>query len=351
METPLISIAIPSYNYSKYLNRAFEVFRKSSFRDFEVVYCDDCSSDDSVEVIKKLIKDNPDMRISLYQNENNIGILKTKTRLFHLCTGKYVMLCDADDYLTDNCLATLAKIAIKTDADRIVSEARDIDEEGRTVQIQDIPEITSKWLWNMNHGCLYKRSVFIDNGITLDFIPDDVCLTAKFSCFSRSVAWIRRPLYNWVIHQDSAGRNQKSASNARRIVDDFRTAVKSLSDISKTRNEKDRAEIELLIVKLYYLQLFHVLKDYSMSAKLKTYSKLRAVMNKYCPEYLNNRFIRRGFLGTLLKSIAGDKRDDIPLRNYARYIILFSAFLERVHLMKPALMGYHVVSRFVKFDQ
>ena len=153
---PFISIAIASYNYSGYLRRAIEMIRKSDFQDFEIVYCDDCSTDNSVEVINEIIKENSDLKIRLIKNQTNIGILQTKTRLIYECTGKYVMICDADDYMAEHCLDKLAQIARQTDADRIVSEVFDItDENGKILQKQDIPVVTSKWLWNLNHGCLY----------------------------------------------------------------------------------------------------------------------------------------------------------------------------------------------------
>ena len=334
---PFISIAIASYNYSGYLRRAIEMIRKSDFQDFEIVYCDDCSTDNSVEVINEIIKENSDLKIRLIKNQTNIGILQTKTRLIYECTGKYVMICDADDYMAEHCLDKLAQIARQTDADRIVSEVFDItDENGKILQKQDIPVVTSKWLWNLNHGCLYKREIYIKNHIELDFIPDDVCLTLYFSQFSKSVAWIRKPLYCWCVHEDSAGR-KKNGSKQNKIIDDFAIVVKKIDSVAKKRNNKDKSRLELLIIKLYYLQLYHSLKKYGLKEKLIIYDDLNALIKSRQTNYLANYYLKHP--------------SKMPLRRYAKLIILFSAFLEKTHLMQAGLLGYHLLSKVHYFDQ
>lgn len=338
---PFISIAIASYNYARYLRRAIEMIKKSDFRDFEIVYCDDCSTDNSVEVINEIIKENDDLKIRLIKNQTNIGILQTKTRLIYECTGKYIMICDADDYMAERCLDKLVAVAKKTNADRIVSEVYDIviDKNGREkiLQKQDIPQHTSKWLWNLNHGCLYKREIFIKNSIELNFTPDDVCLTVYFSRFSKSVAWIRKPLYYWCVHEDSAGRTIRINGDSRKITEDFLHAINHISSVSRDVRIRDKQVLELLIIKLYYLQILHGLKKYGIKDKLSLYLELNRIMKSKYPEYLANKYI---------KSSA-----KMPLRKYAKRIILLCAFLEKIHLMKIGLIGYHNLGKVIYFDQ
>ncbi|MBR4342547.1 MAG: glycosyltransferase [Lachnospiraceae bacterium] len=339
-KNPLISIAIASYNYAKYLKKAITMIKKSEFRDFEIVYCDDCSTDDSVLVIREIIEENNDLSIRLIENEKNLGILATKTKLFYECKGKYIMLCDADDYMVEHCLDKLASVAIKTDADRIVSEVYDvvIDKNGKEkiLQKQDIPLKTSKWLWNLNHGCLYKREIFVKNHIKLDFIPDDVCLTTYFSIYSKSVAWVRKPLYCWCVHEDSAGRKKEKINNYR-LVNDFDLAVTKIDFISKKCTDIHKEELELLLIKLYYLQIFQGLKKCSLKDKYTVYSELKYLMDNRRSKYLENIYIKNP--------------KKMPLRKYAKIIVLLSASLEKLHLMKAGLLGYHLLSKVIYFDQ
>jgi len=338
---PFISIAIASYNYSKSLRKAIEMIKKSDFRDFEIVYCDDCSKDDSVEVINEIIKENPELKIRLVENSVNLGILRTKTRLIYECTGKYIMICDADDYMAEHCLDKLAAVALKTNADRIVSEVYDvvIDEKGRrkVLQKQDIPKYTSKWLWNLNHGCLYKREIFVQNQIMLDYVPDDVCLTVYFSQYSKSVAWLRRPLYYWCVHEDSAGRKKIQKAQSYIMVDDFKLMIDKIDSIAARYSQITKTDLELLLIKLYYLHIYHGLKKYSLKDKFTIYGMLKALMDTRQSKYLENHYIR--------------SFRNMPLRRYAKIVILFSALLEKYHMMKIGLFGYHLLSKFIYFDQ
>lgn len=99
---PLIIVVIASYNYARFLPRAFEAIKRQVFKDYEVLYCDDGSTDDSVAVIQSFIRDNPEMDIRLVQGENG-GVVANKKRIQQNARGTYVMLCDAADWMADDC--------------------------------------------------------------------------------------------------------------------------------------------------------------------------------------------------------------------------------------------------------
>jgi len=94
-ENPKISIVITVYNGEAYLKTALLSIENQDFKDIEIIMIDDCSKDDSVNLIKELMTKDP--RIKLYQNEENKGMLYTKTRGILYAKGKYVLLLDEDD--------------------------------------------------------------------------------------------------------------------------------------------------------------------------------------------------------------------------------------------------------------
>lgn len=334
--TPFLSIAIASYNYGKYLDRAFEAILRQDFKDFEIVYLDDASSDDSVDIIRRIIKEHPDMSIRLIQNSENMGIFESKTRLIRECAGQFIMLCDADDWMADGCLEALVQ-AVKTEGtDRAVCEVVDIDDTGKQLQIQDLPPEPSRWLWNINHGCIYRRSIIIENDIKIQLEPDDVNFITEFNRFSDKVSWIHRPLYYWYVHSDSSGRNI-SEHDRDETLSRFEEMMSYLGEICDSINsEQDRKELKLLAMKLYYLYLFHTMKGYSCKEKCRGYRSVSRIMNTYFPGYLNS-----GALNGM----------DRKLRSYAYNIIRYSVLLERLKLFLPAYMGYHLVSKVHYFDQ
>ena len=105
-ENPKISIVISVYNGEAYLKAALLSIQNQDFKDIEIIMVDDCSKDNSVNLIKELMMKEP--RIKLYQNEENKGMLYTKTRGVLNSKGKYVMILDEDDiYVQKDAFSTL----------------------------------------------------------------------------------------------------------------------------------------------------------------------------------------------------------------------------------------------------
>ena len=92
---PKISIVISIYNGEGYIKDALLSIQNQDFKDIEIIMVDDCSKDNSVNLIKELMLIDP--RIVLYQNEENRGALYTKTKGVLNSKGKFVMLLDEDD--------------------------------------------------------------------------------------------------------------------------------------------------------------------------------------------------------------------------------------------------------------
>lgn len=78
---------------------------KQSFKDFEVIIVDDASTDNSVEVIKSIVKDNP--RVTIYVNDRNNGCGFTKRKCVELSKGDLCGFLDPDDALTSNALKVM----------------------------------------------------------------------------------------------------------------------------------------------------------------------------------------------------------------------------------------------------
>ena len=108
---PKISLITPLYNTGKFVSRLIRSIQLQKFKDFEILLIDDCSIDNSSQLIKNLQK--KDKRIKLIQNKKNkgtfssriIGILKSK--------GIYIILPDSDDIILEDTFSYLYNIAIK----------------------------------------------------------------------------------------------------------------------------------------------------------------------------------------------------------------------------------------------
>lgn len=102
MKKPLVSVISVSYNHEKYIGEALESFvtQKTSF-NFEVIIADDCSTDKTPQIIKKYAHNYPNVIRSVLR-KHNLGSLENINDALKLATGKYIAICDGDDYWTDS---------------------------------------------------------------------------------------------------------------------------------------------------------------------------------------------------------------------------------------------------------
>ena len=94
-KNPLISIIISVYNGEAYLKTALLSIQNQELKDLEIIMVDDLSKDNSINLIKELMKNEP--RIILLENKENRGPLYTKSTGVLHAKGKYVMTLDEDD--------------------------------------------------------------------------------------------------------------------------------------------------------------------------------------------------------------------------------------------------------------
>lgn len=99
----MLSVAMITYGHSQYLKQAIEsiLTQQTSF-DFELVVSNDCSPDNTDEIIQEIIDSNPNgHKLKYFSHKKNIGMMPNFIFSLEKCTGKYIALCEGDDYWTD----------------------------------------------------------------------------------------------------------------------------------------------------------------------------------------------------------------------------------------------------------
>lgn len=111
-EMPLISIAMATYNGEKYLREQLDSILAQTHQNFELIVCDDCSTDSTVRILQEYEKN--DGRIKVFINEKNLGFKKNFEKAIGLCSGDYIALSDQDDiWLPEHIEILLKKISDK----------------------------------------------------------------------------------------------------------------------------------------------------------------------------------------------------------------------------------------------
>lgn len=104
-EQPLFTVATIAYNSGKWIRQAIESVLSSSFNDFELLISDDCSNDDTWDIIQEY----SDPRIKAWKNEKNIGEYQNRNKILSLAKGKYFLFVDGDDILYHKTLRNLSE--------------------------------------------------------------------------------------------------------------------------------------------------------------------------------------------------------------------------------------------------
>lgn len=97
----LVSINCVTYNHESYIEKTIEGFlmQKTNF-EFEIIIGEDCSTDRTREIIHSYMERYP-KRINLITSESNVGSGQNSMRVFAASSGKYIALCEGDDYWVD----------------------------------------------------------------------------------------------------------------------------------------------------------------------------------------------------------------------------------------------------------
>lgn len=93
-----VSIACRCYNAEKTIAEAVDSVLTQTYKNWELIICDDNSTDSTQEIIKNY----NDPRIKYYRNTKNIGVIGNLNKVISLCTGQYVSILDGDDYYFPN---------------------------------------------------------------------------------------------------------------------------------------------------------------------------------------------------------------------------------------------------------
>ncbi|MFN8256697.1 MAG: glycosyltransferase [Bacteroidales bacterium] len=97
----MVSVCMITYNHEKYIAQAIEgvVMQNTNF-DFELVIGEDCSLDATRKICLDFKEKYPE-KIRLLLNEKNLGMMPNFIQTLNVCNGKYIALCEGDDYWTD----------------------------------------------------------------------------------------------------------------------------------------------------------------------------------------------------------------------------------------------------------
>ena len=222
---PAISVIIPMYNTEKYIAECLESLIAQTFKNFEVIIVNDCSTDSSPAIVQSYVaKFGGRLKLS-HMKKNSGGAPAPRNRGIRISSGEYLYFMDSDDAIISTAFEELYTLAKKFDADVIHCEkyyvapgetvttdknfltlrARKTDNftTSPTLETADLGERVKKFtkpeIWWAPWAHLIKREFILDNDIEFPklSIADDFIFTFCVYCLASKFVIVPNAVYVW----------------------------------------------------------------------------------------------------------------------------------------------------------
>lgn len=134
---PLISVITPAYNSARFIRETIESVLAQTYVNWEMIIVDDCSTDNTVEIVKRYKK--RDHRIQLIRLKKNSGTAVSRNRAMDRARGRYLAFLDSDDQWLPKKLEKQLKFMQQRQIAFSYTQYRNIDESGKMGSIVSVP--------------------------------------------------------------------------------------------------------------------------------------------------------------------------------------------------------------------
>lgn len=215
--TPLISIIVPVYNISMYLEKCIESLLSQSYKNIEIILVNDGSTDKSPQICDRYKSFSNNIIVI---HKVNSGVSEARNSGIENANGAYICFVDGDDYVDKNYVSDMYTVAAKENVDIVTSNAYKIWDNGKKIELltNNIPlndyfiktgtETLSDMLYGKTcyascWGKLYKREIF-DTIRFPDLSMGEDSYT-MYHCLLKAnkVAHLHSPNYFYMQHQQS----------------------------------------------------------------------------------------------------------------------------------------------------
>ena len=198
----MLSIIIPVYNCEQYLNECLDSVLQYNSSDIEIICIDDCSTDNSLTVLKA--KQKLDSRVKVIELPVNSGVSEARNTGINHSKGKYIHFLDSDDYVAEKCHSSLLDKLSIDEPDIAFFRFKKVDNEGQIISEQPVKKINIKaFEGHLVRNVIFKTEIIIKNSIR--FVPaihgEDSLFALYYMCFVRSSLQFDDFYYFYRIHQ------------------------------------------------------------------------------------------------------------------------------------------------------
>ena len=171
---PKVSVVVPVYNAESYIEKCCRSLFEQTLDSMEYIFVDDCSPDNSIEIVKRTLQDYPHRcnQVLFLRHETNQRVARTRQDGVDVATGEYLIHCDSDDWTDKQMYEQMYNAAKEHGADIVgCNIAVEYGERSRIAKFAYDEETKENFCFDIGpiYGALYnklvRRSIITDNNI------------------------------------------------------------------------------------------------------------------------------------------------------------------------------------------
>lgn len=248
---PKVSVIVPVYNSSKYIDCCLESLVGQTMEEIEVILVDDHGTDDSMDKARAFVSSYAGGKSFVFaETPENSGPGAARNIGIELAKGEYVAFVDSDDYVEPAYCEELYNAATSDDADLACCDIRIGEEEKQNADVSD-KQYFLKHFVSYFTTFVYKKTML--DAKVLRFpessSAEDTCFLTCCVLSANKMAQIQKPLYHYVLHEKSVSRKK----NRKRAIVRL-NSIKSIIHFAKRNGlySQYRCALNLLLLKKGY---------------------------------------------------------------------------------------------------
>lgn len=213
----LITIVIPVYNTSQYLDRCVNSVQNQTYRNIEILLIDDCSNDQSGRMCDQY--QSIDKRITVIHHKENKGLAEVRNTALKNATGEWIGWVDSDDFVELDMFESLYNVAIKEKAEIVICGLNKIQNGKIIIQNNGLPHSfdskagLKKLIEDIeiqNYMCdkLFRHDLFDGIRFPSNRVFEDISTTYKLFEKATRIHYTGVPKYNYCLRDNNIVNNE-----------------------------------------------------------------------------------------------------------------------------------------------
>ena len=309
-----VSVIMPNYNNSKYIEEAINSALEQTLQDIEIIVIDDCSTDNSLEILQKIQAKHPD-KVRIVQNEVNLGAGLSRNVGIDIARGEFIKFLDADDTIDKDVLETMYNSAKENNVKAVLGTVKimqsknakrnNVNNNYEVINVNENKEDVVYGFPAPGDGFFAKE--LFDKIKFPNLKWEDLATMPALRVAAGNIYYIDKPVNNYRIHEESTTGVDQRKKNPR-VFD----IVKCLDKLREEIPEEYKTELDALEYMNYQLRMEEISlwEDCSEEHKKILINSLNKIMKLQIPDLDRNPYIK------IIKSAGEVQLDELRNGDY-----------------------------------